>query len=69
MTHEQVERINELARKRKTIGLTDEETREQTALRKQYLDEFKASMQSVLDTTYIERPDGSREKLQKKNEK
>ena len=66
MTHEQVERINELARKKKTVGLTEEELAEQAALRKQYLDEFRAGMQATLDNTYLERPDGTREKLQKK---
>ena len=66
MTHEQVERINALARKKKAEGLTDAELAEQAALRRQYIEEFRANMQSVLDNTVIERPDGTREPLTKK---
>ena len=37
MEKEQIERINELARKKKSVGLTAEELEEQAALRAQYL--------------------------------
>ena len=37
MEHEQIERINELARKKKTVGLTEAEALEQARLRAQYL--------------------------------
>lgn len=67
MTHEQVERINELARKKKAEGLTDAELAEQAALRRQYIDEFKANMKDVLDHSVIERPDGTRTPLTRKN--
>ncbi|EYF52950.1 UPF0291 protein [Staphylococcus aureus W31983] len=33
-----IERINELAKKKKEVGLTREEAKEQTALRKAYLE-------------------------------
>lgn len=66
MTHEQVERINELARKKKAEGLTDAELAEQAALRRQYIDEFKANMKDVLDHSVIERPDGTRTPLTRK---
>lgn len=36
-----VKRINELAHKNKTQGLTDEELKERDALRKEYIAEFK----------------------------
>jgi len=66
MDHKDIERINELARKKKTVGLTEAELEEQARLRRQYLDEFKANMKATLDNVYIEREDGSYEKLQKK---
>lgn len=66
MTKEQIERINELAKKKRTVGLTEQEAEEQQILRRQYLDEFRQSMQMTLDNTYIQNPDGTKEKLQKK---
>ncbi|MDO5326763.1 MAG: DUF896 domain-containing protein [Clostridia bacterium] len=66
MDYKDIERINELARKKKTVGLTGAELEEQARLRRQYLDEFKANMKATLDNVYIEREDGSYEKLQKK---
>jgi uncharacterized protein YnzC (UPF0291/DUF896 family) len=44
-----IQRINELANKKKTVGLTDEETVEQANLRKIYIDAFKASTRQQLD--------------------
>ena len=61
------DRINALAAKAKDVGLTPEEKAEQAALRADYLAEFRAYMRSTLDNTVIERPDGSREKLTKKD--
>ncbi len=68
MEKEKIERINALARKSKTAaGLTDEEKREQTALRAEYIAEFRASFAAQLDHTVIQRPDGTKEKLKKRN--
>ena len=36
-----IDRINELARKKKEHGLTNEEAKEQTKLRRQYSEEFR----------------------------
>ena len=66
MEKKDIERINELARKKKTVGLTQAEAEEQQRLREQYLDEFKANLRSTLDRVYIEREDGTYEKLKKK---
>lgn len=66
MEHEKIERINELARKKKTVGLTAAELEEQAALRREYLDGWRENMQAVLDNTVIKRPDGSIVPLQKK---
>ena len=66
MEHEKIDRINELARKRKTVGLTEQELAEQAALRQEYLQGFRANMEAVLESTVIQRPDGTKIPLQKK---
>ena len=66
MEHEKVERINELARKKKTVGLTADELKEQAELRREYLEGFRENMRQVLENTVIERPDGTRTPLKKK---
>lgn len=66
MEHEKILRINELARKKKTTGITDGELEELQALRKEYLAAFRENMIATLENVYIENPDGSTEKLQKK---
>lgn len=66
MEKEQIDRINELARKKKTVGLTEAELEEQTALRKQYIAEWRANMESVLQTVIIQNEDGTQTPLQKK---
>ncbi len=66
MEQAKIDRINELAHKAKNSFLTEEEKKEQSALRKEYLDDFKASFQNMLDHTYIQYPDGEKEKLRKK---
>lgn len=59
MTKEKIARINELAHKSKTTGLTDAEKAEQQALRKEYLDDMKASLRAQLEHTSIQEPDGT----------
>ena len=63
---EVIRRINELAHKAKSEGLTEEETKERDVLRRQYIDAFKRSLTAQLDNTYIVTPDGKKTKLQKK---
>ena len=60
-----IKRINELAAKNKTEGLTPEELTERDKLRRIYIDSVKASLTGQLDNTYIVRPDGTKEKLNK----
>lgn len=62
-----IARINVLAKKAKTEGLTAEETAERDQLRRIYIDSVKTNLIGHLDNTYIVRPDGSKEKLQKKD--
>lgn len=66
MEHSKIERINELARKQKTLGLTPAEVEEQAALRQEYLREFRKGMQAMLEGVVIQRPDGTKEPLRKK---
>ena len=66
MEKEQIERINELARKKKTVGLTEEELAEQAALRQQYLREFRANMEATLQAVRVEQEDGTYKPLEKK---
>ena len=50
ITNEQIDRINELARKAKTEdGLTKAEKEEQQRLRREYIDAFKTNLRSQLD--------------------
>ena len=70
MIEEKIKRINELAHKSKTPeGLTEEEKQEQAILRQEYINSFKASLIGQLENTYIVRPDGSKERLERKNKK
>lgn len=64
-----IARINELAKKAKAEGLTPEETAERDKLRRIYIDSVKASLTGQLDNTYIVRPDGTKEKLERKDKK
>lgn len=68
MTQEKIDRINELARKKKTVGLTEEEKQEQYILRREYIEGFKQSLVSQLENTYIVEPDGTKRKVTAKDE-
>ena len=65
MDQKLLERINELANAAKVRELTDEEKKEQAALREEYRIQFRASLRGILDNTVIVRPDGTKEKLKK----
>lgn len=64
-----IARINELAKKAKTVGLTVEETAERDKLRRIYIDSVKANLTGQLDNTYIVGPDGTKRKLERKERK
>ena len=68
MEQSKIDRINQLARKAKPPeGLTAEETSERDALRREYVDAFKASLTAQLDNTVIQYPDGTRKRLRKRD--
>ncbi len=58
-----IARINELAKKAKTEGLTEEELIERDKLRRIYIDSVKASLIGQLENTYIVSPDGAKKKV------
>ena len=65
--NEVIERINVLAKKAKTEGLTPEETAERDKLRRIYIDNVKANLTGQLDNTYIVYPDGTKKKVERKS--
>ena len=66
ITQEQINRINEPAKKSKTPdGLTPEEKEEQAVLRRAYIDSFKASLVANLENTYIVDEKGNKTKVKR----
>ena len=63
MEKAKIDRINELARKKKAGGLTEAETAEQAELRREYLAEYRENMKAVLDSLVIQEQDGTRHAL------
>ena len=63
-----IKRINELSRKSKTTGLTEEEKKEQTVLRNEYRAMVVGNLSSQLDTMKITYPDGSIKDVKRKTE-
>ena len=67
MEQKKIDRINELAKKMKTTGLTEEEMAEQAVLRREYIDSFKRSLTGQLDNMYIVDEKGNKTKVERKN--
>ena len=63
MKKEGIDRINELARKAKTVGLTPEENEERAVLRRAYIDSVVGDLRQQLDNTYIVDSKGNKRKL------
>ena len=63
MKKEDIDRINELARKAKTVGLTPEENEERAGLRRAYIDSVVGDLRQQLDNTYIVDSKGNKRKL------
>ena len=60
MEKSKIDRINALAKKAKAIGLTERETAERDALRKEYLADMRAAFKQQLDSTYVQTVDGAK---------
>ena len=52
-----LDRINELAKKNKEAGLTEEEKKEREVLRKEYLANFREHFRSRLDNVKVVSPE------------
>ena len=65
MEQKKIDRINELAHKAKTTGLTEEELSERAALRREYIESYRRSLVAQLDNTYLVDENGNKSKLRK----
>ncbi|MDY4669778.1 MAG: DUF896 domain-containing protein [Oliverpabstia sp.] len=59
MNQTSIDRINELARKSKTVGLSAEEKEEQRKLRNEYIANIRMNLRAQLDNIDIQEQDGS----------
>ena len=59
MDNIKIDRINTLAHKAKSVGLTEEEKKERDALRKEYIATIRTNLRSQLDNISIKEEDGS----------
>lgn len=66
MIDEVIARINILARKAKTEGLTPEEIEERDRLRRIYIDAVRLNLRDQLDHTYLVDERGNKRKLKPK---
>ena len=60
-----IDRINELARKQRTVGLTEAEKIEQSKLRQEYIDAFRNNLKNQLDSIVVVDKDGNKRPLKK----
>ena len=58
LTTEKMNRLNELAKKKKAGALTEEEVKEQQALREEYLTTFRESMKNTIENVRVIDPNG-----------
>lgn len=61
-----IKRINELAKKSREEGLTEEEKAEQAEVRQQYIMKFRQGMENTLSNVYIMDEKGNKKKVEKK---
>lgn len=60
ITDSDIARINELAKKKKTQGLTDAELKEQKELRERFLENFREGFKQQLEAIELVDPDDPR---------
>lgn len=66
MDQQKISRINALAKKSKTEGLTPEEQAEQKQLRDEYIAEYRANLKAQLDNTVVIDEKGRSRRLKQK---
>ena len=66
MLEKKIKRINELYRKSKAEGLTEEEKNEQALLRQEYIANVRKNLRAQLDNIDVVNVDGSVENLGEK---
>lgn len=66
MIDDVIKRINELAKKAKTEGLTEEELAERDKLRRIYINSVVGNLEAELKNTYVMDEQGNKRKLTKK---
>ena len=59
MEQEKIDRINQLARKSKAEGLTEEEKEEQRKLRQEFIASVRMNLRAQLDNIDIQEKDGT----------
>ena len=59
MDNTKIDRINTLAHKAQSVGLTEEEKKEQAELRQEYLAAVRQNLKAQLDNIDIKEKDGS----------
>ena len=59
MKPEKIQRINELSRKSKAEGMTEEEKKEQAVLRREFVESFRSNLKAQLDNIDIQEKDGT----------
>ncbi|MBE7030991.1 MAG: DUF896 domain-containing protein [Ruminococcaceae bacterium] len=69
MTEQLIQRINELAKKSREMGLSEEEKQEQATLRAKYIQMFRQGMENTMSSVYIMDKDGNKKKVEKKTKK
>lgn len=65
---QKLDRINELAKKQKAEGLSENEKSEQALLRKEYVEAYKRSLVAQLESTYYIDETGHKRKVTKKDD-
>ena len=66
MKKEKIDRMNSLYHKHKDGTITPEETTEWLALKREYIDSFKANLVGQLNNTYVVDEKGNKRKLERK---
>ena len=59
MEFDKIDRINALANKAKSVGLTEEEKKERELLRKEYIASVRMNLRAQLDNVDVQQEDGT----------